>query len=185
MLLFLLSLVPEHEKEKVLYIYEHFHDDMIRFARGRLKNAGVQNYLLDAEDIVQESLLRIVTYIDHINLSLGEQANRTYLFSIVANVIHDHLQKETHAVSLDNCEYMLSDDENFIEELHLQHEYEAVRSALTQLKEIYTVVLMLYYDRNMTTQQIADLLGIPVKTVQTRLIRGRNKLRDLLEVHHG
>ena len=47
-----------------MYIYSHFHDDMIRLAKSRLKNAGYCNYELEAEEVVQESFIKIIKYID-------------------------------------------------------------------------------------------------------------------------
>lgn len=49
--------------------------------------------------------------------------------------------------------------------------------------EEFRDVLILYYYRGMTYQDMASELGVPLGTVQSRLTRGRKKLRELLEAH--
>ena len=42
------------------------------------------------------------------------------------------------------------------------------------------IVVLLHHIEGADVQQIAEVLGIPVGTVKSRLARGRNDLRDLL-----
>lgn len=44
----------------------------------------------------------------------------------------------------------------------------------------YRTVLMLYYYEGYAIKEISSILAIPEKTVSTRLIRARNKLKSLL-----
>ena len=56
-----------------------------------------------------------------------------------------------------------------------------VRKALDGLDERYRSVVMLLYYQKMSYEQIATVLRLPVKTVETRLYRARKMLRDSLE----
>ena len=49
----------------------------------------------------------------------------------------------------------------------------------------YRVVLYLHYYEGYSTEEVADLLGVPSSTVRTRLARGRKRLRDVLGEGEG
>ena len=51
-----------------------------------------------------------------------------------------------------------------------------LKEALAALPEKYRIVMVLYYGQGYYSREIAQLLRIPVSTVQTRLQRGREKL---------
>ena len=57
---------------------------------------------------------------------------------------------------------------------------ERVAAALAQLPEEYGVVCTLYFMEDFAYHEIADVLGIPVGTVRSRLHRGRKMLQKLL-----
>lgn len=53
--------------------------------------------------------------------------------------------------------------------------------AVMALDKKYRVPLLLFYYEGYTTAEAASMLGIPEKTVSTRLYRARAKLRTILE----
>jgi len=55
-----------------------------------------------------------------------------------------------------------------------------VVEALGQIEEGYRAPLVLYYDQDLSYKQIADVLQIPLGTVQSRIARGKNRLFQLL-----
>ena len=58
-----------------------------------------------------------------------------------------------------------------------------VFTAVMSLPKKYRQVIHLYYYEDCSTAEIADILGISRTAVTTRLLRGREKLKqDLLEV---
>jgi len=56
-----------------------------------------------------------------------------------------------------------------------------VWKALDRLDERYRSVVVLLYYQKMSYEQIAAVLALPVKTVETRLYRARKLLRESLE----
>jgi RNA polymerase sigma-70 factor (ECF subfamily) len=53
----------------------------------------------------------------------------------------------------------------------------AVESGLDALSPIYKEILILYYIEEMSYQEIADILHVPLGTVSVRLRRGREALK--------
>lgn len=56
-----------------------------------------------------------------------------------------------------------------------------ITSCVQKLSEKYKTIIYLYYYENMSISEIACLLGINENTVKTRLARGRENLRTILE----
>ncbi|MCB9850553.1 MAG: RNA polymerase sigma factor [Phycisphaerales bacterium] len=58
---------------------------------------------------------------------------------------------------------------------------QAVREAIDALSPLYREVLTLRHLEGWSYRQIAEVLDVPVDTVETRLVRARRKLRDALQ----
>lgn len=56
----------------------------------------------------------------------------------------------------------------------------ALEAALARVSEDFRVPLVLFHLRDMPYEEIAEVLGIPVNTVRSRISRARAQLRDLL-----
>lgn len=181
MLSFLLTIANESDREKIEYIYYKYHNDMIRFTRCRLKNANVFSYESAAEDVVQNSFLKIVKYIDAIDFTRSEKELKSYIFSIVANEINNYKCDIFEYDDIENFSNNISDDD-FLERLQIRIQYDSVVEKIKQLDEKYSITLMFYYCEKMDVKAISNIMGIAEKTVYTRLERGKRLLlEDLLK----
>ena len=70
---------------------------------------------------------------------------------------------------------------NLEEEVLKSETRDNVRRALDGLDERYRSVVVLLYYQKMSYEQIAAVLELPMKTVETRLYRARKLLRERLE----
>ncbi len=175
MLTFLLSITEESNQSKTEHIYKTYHDDMIRFARYRLRKAGCINFELDAEDAVQNAFVKIIKYISVINFDAPEKAIKSYIFSIVANEANCIISERVFDKSIDDCPELAS-DEDFWEKIDLKLYYKEVVEEIKRMDERYSIPLYLHYCREMSVKEISALIGIPEKSVYTRLSRGRKLL---------
>ena len=63
--------------------------------------------------------------------------------------------------------------------------YDELWDVLQQMKEEYRIVVTLFYYEGLSQRDIAEVLGIPVGTVKSRLSRGKAELKEALERRHG
>ncbi|MFC1780653.1 RNA polymerase sigma factor [Planctomycetota bacterium] len=66
----------------------------------------------------------------------------------------------------------------FFNDIEQQEQYDRILRAIESLPEKYREVLMLQHSGDITYAQIAEILDIPVTTVQIRLVRARRMIYD-------
>ena len=179
MLGFLLYISDECNHPKIIEIYNRYHDDMIKFAKSRLRN-GRDGYIFEAEDVVQESYIRILKYINSINLDADEKAVKTYILTIVSNKINDLFSEHKICENIEDYINDVESDDDFFEKLIIKERFEAVWKAIDGLDEIYRITFMYRYKNHMSIKEIAEFMEISVRTVQTRILRGRKLLLSIL-----
>ena len=184
MLSFLLSISEEKNHSKIKQLYYKYHMDMVRFAIRRLKQNGISNYEIDAEEVVQNAFEKIIKYIDAIDFSVAEKAMKSYVLSIVSNEIINLLSSYSYYDNIDDYKDIL-EDEDLIEKINITESYNEVVKIMEQLDERYGTILMYYFCCEMSVKEIASMLCLSKKTIYTRLQRGKLiLLKRLNEVQH-
>lgn len=179
MLSFLLSLADESDHDKIVYLYEHFHSDMIRVAKRRLYMAKVPNCADLAEDVVQNTFVKLTMYVKAIKFDVSERELRSYVLSAVAREAINELERQKTHDDID--EYLhIASDEDFVKDLMVRERYEAVVAAVEQLGEKYRLALEYHFYKKFSVKQMAELFGVPEKTIYTRISRAQKMLKDML-----
>ena len=184
MLLFLYTLVDPDDKYKIEYIYQTFHDDMIRLAKSKLKTANMSNYDYDAEDVVQNAFVKITKYIKKIDIHVNPVALRAYVFTIVSNEANSFMQEKKFYESIDDYAEVLQDrpDEELIPDGKVQAEYQNIVRIIREMDDKYGLTILYRYGNEMSVAEIAEFMGISEKTVYTRLARGKKLLLEKLNM---
>ncbi len=129
----------------------------------------------DADDLVQDTLERAWT---KSGLWRGVSDMRAWLFGIMHNLHVDGVRRpRLHKVTMD-------EDTPEVPVAPTQGERLAVldlQAALDQLPVEQKEILLLVALEEMAYADIARTLGIPIGTVMSRLSRGRERLRGLME----
>ena len=140
-----------------------------RYARALVNNRD------DADDLVQDTLERACA---KSGLWSGVADMRAWLFSIMHNLHVDGIRRpRLHTVTMD-------DDTPEVPAAARQDERLAVldlQAALDLLPAQQKEILLLVALEDMTYADVAQALGIPIGTVMSRLSRGRERLRGLME----
>lgn len=142
-----------------------------RYARALVGNHA------DAEDIVQETLKRALAYLDG---SKQIDNLRAYLFTILHNVRIDALKRRRREGAQVPVEETAipAQEASQMDRLAARQALEAIQ----KLSEEHREVLLLVGVEEMTYRETAEILGIAIGTVMSRLNRARAALRKVLEM---
>jgi RNA polymerase sigma-70 factor (ECF subfamily) len=135
----------------------------------------------DAEDVVQESYVRALTFFSGFR---GEDG-RAWLLSVVRNTCYTWMQKHrAHepTVSLDERVHGSSRALNPEEMVLRQASSEELRLAIEELPVEFREVIVLRELEGLSYKEIAAALAIPLGTVMSRLTRARSRLQQSLSV---
>jgi RNA polymerase sigma-70 factor (ECF subfamily) len=131
-----------------------------------------------ADDLVQDCLERAVM---HWPSRRGESNLRAWLFAILRNLFVSGLRRRARhgtMVGLDSL------DETAVRTYESDHgpPLRDVLCALEALPEEQRSVLLLVGVEDLSYEEAAQVLGVPVGTIMSRLSRGREHMRRFLEV---
>ena len=139
-----------------------------RYARAMLGDRAA------ADDLVQDTLERAWSRL--VQWRAGSDL-RAWLFSIMHNLRVDQLRRPRLATqSIDENDFDMPTRPTQSDELELRD----IESALNHLPDEQREVLLLVALEEMSYADIATTLGIPVGTVMSRLSRGRERLRLIM-----
>ena len=131
-----------------------------------------------AEDAAQEAFVSVW---QNLNSYKPQYAFRSWLYRIAANAALDSLRRERPTADLDSLSR--ADPGSGPEQTVEKNQRAAhVRRAIAHLSPALRVVLILREYQELTYQEIADALDIPVGTVMSRLNSARVQLRHELLV---
>jgi RNA polymerase sigma factor, sigma-70 family len=157
--------------------YPHL-DDLYTLARYLMRNAT------DAEDAVQECYLRALRHFD----SYRGPAMKPWLLAILRNVCNaEFARRGKEEVPTD-----FAQDESTAEDMPMWQEPEAspekmmlrqqdsttIRRLVAELPEPFREAIVLREVNDLSYQEIAEVAGVPVGTVMSRLARARAMLRS-------
>lgn len=134
----------------------------------------------DAEDLVQESLLRAYRAIH----TFDGRYPRAWLLTIVRNTERNrHRRRRPELLSDPNIaeERGPATEPDDVERYAEDREFDAaVTASLQELPENFRRVIELVDVDGLTYQEAADVLDVPLGTIMSRLHRARRRIRDLL-----
>ena len=155
-------------------------DDVYRFALSLTRNAA------DADDLVQETYLR--AYRSWHTFQPGTDARR-WLFTICRNAFLRSLEKTRHETVVDDGDAealaaaharsaAVDDGQGaLLTRIDLAP---ALSTALADLQEPYRSAVTLVDVEDQSYEAAAEVLGVPIGTVRSRLFRGRRLLQEAL-----
>lgn len=139
------------------------------------------NHAEEAEHLTQETFLRAWNALARLDT---QRPLKPYLMKIAVNLCRDWAE-QTHVewVGLDSQnETLLADDAaDPLENLSDQELREHVRAKIELLPPLYRAVIVLRYTEELSYEEIAAALELPLNTVRTHLHRAKARLRELLE----
>jgi RNA polymerase sigma-70 factor (ECF subfamily) len=138
----------------------------------------------ESEDVVQDIFVKVYRKLDSFEL---RSSFYTWLYRIAVNTASDHLKRRRRrdeAVSLEALPPIFEDGSRLARSPHravLDDELRArIDRAVESLPEPYKTVLILREFEDCSYEQMAEILGCSIGTVESRLFRARQRLREKL-----
>lgn len=151
-------------KEKFENLAEKYMDMIYRVAYSWTKNPD------DANDVTQDVLIQLYKT----NKAFESDSHiKNWLLKVTVNqckMLFRSLWNKMEDIS-DYAETIGFEDESHMD----------LFFAVMKLDKKYRVPLMLFYYEGYSTKEISSLLGIPEKTISTRLFRAKAKLKEYLK----
>ncbi|MDA8369788.1 MAG: RNA polymerase sigma factor [Nocardiopsaceae bacterium] len=169
----LLSSVADGDEQALRRLYERYATDMLRLLRRLTFDAGV------AEEILQEAWLAVWRSAGGYR---GESSVRAWLLGITRRRAHDRLRRVVPAtVDVDNAPEPADSRADVEEQALAAIGHEAIMAAIRRLPTQSREVTMLALVDGLPYRDIAEVLGVPVGTVKSRVAHARARLVSSLQ----
>lgn len=144
-----------------------------------------------AADVVAEAFLRIHNALGNFK---GQSSFKTWLYRILTNCYLD-LRKRERARPHGSLDAIMDTAEGEMgqqipdtgpspeEQAQQRARGDAMQAALASMAEYQRAMIVMYHSEDMSYEEMAAALDLPVGTVKSRLNRARLNLRDLLLKH--
>jgi RNA polymerase sigma factor (sigma-70 family) len=151
-------------------------DDVYTLARYLLHNTA------DADDAVQECYLRALRYFDTFR---GTEI-KPWLFAILRNVCRGEFARRSHAtLTMDDIPLWQEEQASPETEMLHQRDTEAIRRLVAELPDPFREAIVVREVNELSYSEIADVVGVPIGTVMSRLARARSMLRKAWIAEEG
>jgi RNA polymerase sigma-70 factor (ECF subfamily) len=150
-------------------LVQNHHAVVYRYAFRLSANAA------DAEDLCQQAFLIALRKIHQLR---DPERARAWLLAVVRTCYLKELQKRrpVPAQDIDLLVEFVADRTPLLDQVDQQE----LADAMDELPDEFRLVLLMFYFEDLSYQEIADQLGVPIGTVMSRLSRAKGHLRRQL-----
>ena len=167
------------DREEKDYILEkimiEYGNELVRLAFSYVKDTEI------AKDMVQNTFIKCYKNLDSFRF---DAQIKTWLYRITINECKDYLR---------SWNYKMVQVKSFINETARvispstektvidKYNNEEMKENIFSLPKVYREVIYLYYYDSLKTEEIANVLNIPINTVRTRLRRAKQRLESMIK----
>jgi RNA polymerase sigma-70 factor (ECF subfamily) len=144
-------------------LYESYSRDVYRFALYLSGDPAL------AEDVTSETFIRVWSSPEPVRLATV----KAYLLTIARNLC---LMERRRSVRRRDLDETVPDSHSILREVEARDELNRVLRALQELPEVDRVALLMRVDEDLSYDEIAVALGLPVATVKVKVHRARLRL---------
>ena len=159
----------EHELfSEVIDLYEK---KLIRYAITLVHREDV------ATDVVEDSFIKAYTNLQGFDT---KKSFSSWIYRIVHNEAINSVKKYTREVPL-FTERELQSDEHIESEYITKERIQGASWCLSQMPDLYSQPLILFYLEELSYEEVSDVLRIPMGTVATRINRAKAMMKVLCQ----
>lgn len=163
-------------------LVERYQSRIFALTRHYTRNA------VEIEDLVQDTFIKAYTRLDTFQ---HQSSFYTWLYRIAVNTILDSIKRRGRSPvrSVEDVEVVSPSTgparcDSPDARLDREEIARVTQAVLAEMPEIFRTVLVLREFEDLAYQEIADVLGISIGTVESRLFRARARFKDkLLQLH--
>lgn len=165
----LIARIQEGNQEAFAELYEQYAEYALRVA------AAITKSRTFAADAVQETFIRIYK-----NMGSFDRTKpfKPWFYRILLNECHRFLEKKGKLIPTDH--HWDNDPALAQSDQHHFEQYEELYQAVGELSDLYRIPIILKYLNDFSEKEIADLLDMNQNTVKSRLLKGRQQLKEAL-----
>ncbi|MGH3450074.1 MAG: RNA polymerase sigma factor [Haloechinothrix sp.] len=169
--------MAEGDRTALTELYERYRQSLFAYLRSRTPDRDL------AEEIVQDTLLAAWAGAHGFT---GQASVQSWLFGIARRRTHDALRRRTLRVVGTAALESMPDPGPDPEDAALAGATrEELVATMGQLAPIHREVLVLVFVHGFSHRELAEVLGIPIGTVKSRLSNAKRALRALLHNREG
>ena len=138
-----------------------------------------------AEDIVQDTLVKLYTHKDYYR-NIAKFS--TWLYTIAGNLAKTELRKKKRRkvtnlseMGRDDWEYDIPSDEDTAKTVHGQFVGEQIHKAIQSLPDHFREVIILRDIQELSYEEVSNIVEVPLGTVKSRINRARLQLQEMLK----
>ena len=170
----LLQNIRKGDKEAFKELYDKYAEYALRVA------AAVTKDKMASADVVQETFIRVYKNINNFDI---DKPFEPWFYRILINECNRILSKNSKILLVDdfikdNLQASMEDERKF-------EEYENLYKAIESLDDDNRIPIVLKYLKGFKENEIAEILGINANTIKSRLFKGRQKLKKLMDKFEG
>lgn len=137
----------------------------------------------EAEDVAQEAMLRLWKIAP--DWRQGEAQVTTWLYRVVANLCTDRLRRRRGGVGLDQIAEPADSTPSVTDQMQGRARMQALSDALGQLPDRQAQAVALRHLEGLGNPQIAEIMDISVRSVESLTARGKRALAAILAGRRG
>lgn len=170
----LIQKIEQGDRDAVNELIAIYYPEILRYCLWHAPNRSL------AEDITQETFLKVIRHFDHYT---HRGRLKPFLYRIAANTCIDMLRKtKLSDISLDEAAFDIPCQESGFEEVRSDM---ALRQLTLNLPTELQEIVLLRFGQDLTIRETAEVLNLPLRTVQSRLRSALRRLKKDFETEEG
>lgn len=169
----LVARMVDGDKRAYRVIVERYYRGIVSIARRMGLTGG------DAEDIAQDVFVRVWLHRDKWQAN-GTATFKTWLYRVAVNRVID-IKRKPQFVDGSDLDEVPDEAMSAVDRLAKHQEFVRLRAAIKKLSDQQQIAINLFYDRELSNQEAASIMGVSVNAMESLLKRARKRLREELK----